>query len=182
MNFFIVDPAHLLTASVMSSPASLATAKTLWPETESSQILLEEDLEMDKGLLEAACRGASSAIEVVANILVNIISCLALLALMDSVLSWVGSMFDCPAFSFTLICSYVFMPLSFMMGVSWEDSFIVADLIGKKTFINEFVAYQKLSEFIRKRKGGGAEYVGNVKQYLSVSRDEVTQIKRGTIL
>uniref|UniRef100_A0A8C6TAP7 Solute carrier family 28 member 3 n=1 Tax=Neogobius melanostomus TaxID=47308 RepID=A0A8C6TAP7_9GOBI len=156
---FGVDPAHLLTASVMSSPASLATAKTLWPETESSQILCS--------LLEAACRGASSAIEVVANILVNIISCLALLALMDSVLSWVGSMFDCPAFSFTLICSYVFMPLSFMMGVSWEDSFIVADLIGKKTFINEFVAYQKLSEFIRKRKGGGAEYVGNVKQYLS---------------
>lgn len=61
------------------------------------------------------------------------------------------------------------MPLSFMMGVSWEDSFIVADLIGKKTFINEFVAYQKLSEFIKKRIAGGPAYVGDVKQYISVS-------------
>lgn len=61
------------------------------------------------------------------------------------------------------------MPLSFMMGVSWQDSFIVAELIGLKTFINEFIAYQKLSEFIKRRKAGGPEYVGNVKQYISVS-------------
>lgn len=55
------------------------------------------------------------------------------------------------------------------MGVSWEDSFIVAELIGTKTFINEFVAYQKLSEFISRRKAGGPEYVDNIKQYISVS-------------
>lgn len=56
-----------------------------------------------------------------------------------------------------------------MMGVSWEDSFIVADLIGLKTFLNEFVAYQKLSELMTRRKAGGPEYVDNVKQYISVS-------------
>lgn len=61
------------------------------------------------------------------------------------------------------------MPLSFMMGVSWEDSFIVAELIGMKTFLNEFVAYQKLSELIKRRKAGGPEYVDTVKQYISVS-------------
>jgi len=61
------------------------------------------------------------------------------------------------------------MPLSFMMGVSWEDSFVVAELIGIKTILNEFVAYQKLSELIKRRKAGGPEYVNNVKQYISVS-------------
>lgn len=61
------------------------------------------------------------------------------------------------------------MPLSFMMGVSWEDSFIVAELIGIKTFLNEFVAYEKLSELVKKRTAGGPEYVDNVKQYISVS-------------
>lgn len=61
------------------------------------------------------------------------------------------------------------MPLSFMMGISWEDSFIVAELIGWKMFVNEFVAYQKLAEFIKRRKAGGPEYVGNIKQYISVS-------------
>lgn len=61
------------------------------------------------------------------------------------------------------------MPLSFMMGVSWEDSFLVAELIGKKTFLNEFVAYQRLSELIQRRKAGGPEYVNNLKQFISVS-------------
>lgn len=56
-----------------------------------------------------------------------------------------------------------------MMGVSWEDSYIVAELIGKKTFINELVAYLQLSELINRRKAGGPEYVDNVKQYISVS-------------
>lgn len=56
-----------------------------------------------------------------------------------------------------------------MMGVSWEDSFIVAELLGIKTFLNEFVAYQKLSELIMRRKAGGPEYVNEVKQYISVS-------------
>lgn len=60
------------------------------------------------------------------------------------------------------------MPISFMMGVSWEDSFVVAELLGVKTFLNEFVAYQKLSVLIMKRKEGGPEYVDNVKQYISV--------------
>lgn len=61
------------------------------------------------------------------------------------------------------------MPLSFMMGVSWEDSFIVAELIGIRMFLNEFLAYQKLVELIKRRKAGGSQYVGNIKQYISVS-------------
>lgn len=66
------------------------------------------------------------------------------------------------------------MPLSFMMGVSWEDSFIVGELIGIKTFLNEFVAYQKLSELIKRRQAGGPEYMNNVKQYISVSLSHLT--------
>ena len=43
------------------------------------------------------------------------------------------------------------MPVAFMMGVPYEDSFIVAELIGTKLFINEFVAYEKLSELKNNR-------------------------------
>ena len=60
-----------------------------------------------------------------------------------------------------------------MMGVSWEDSFIVAELIGMKIFFNEFVAYQKLSEFIMRPKAGGPEYVNSQKQFISVSRSHL---------
>uniref|UniRef100_UPI0037E71CEC solute carrier family 28 member 3-like n=1 Tax=Semicossyphus pulcher TaxID=241346 RepID=UPI0037E71CEC len=174
---FGVEATHLLTASVMSAPASLAIAKTFWPETEVPRLTSSKDLKMEKGestnLLEAASQGASCAIGLVANIVVNIIAFMALLAFFDSALSWLGGLLDYPQLSFSLICSYVFMPLSFMMGVSWEDSFIVAELVGIKTFINEFVAYQKLSELIKRRKAGGPEYVQNVKQYISVHSETI---------
>nr|XP_046243553.1 solute carrier family 28 member 3-like isoform X1 [Scatophagus argus] len=174
---FGVDAIHLLTASVMSAPASLAIAKTFWPETETSSVTDIHVLKIDQGesanMLEAASQGASCAVGIIANIVVNLIAFLALLAFFDAALSWFGGMLDCPQLSFSLVCSYVFMPLSFMMGVSWEDSFIVAELIGIKTFLNEFVAYQKLSVLIKRRKAGGPEYVDNVKQYISVHSETI---------
>ena len=44
------------------------------------------------------------------------------------------------------------MPLAYMMGTDWEDCREVAELIGTKTFINEFVAYERLSEYIDNRE------------------------------
>lgn len=62
------------------------------------------------------------------------------------------------------------MPFSFMMGVDWEDSFMVARLIGYKTFFNEFVAYEHLSKLINLRKEAGPKFVNGVQQYMSVSK------------
>ena len=36
-----------------------------------------------------------------------------------------------------------------MMGIKWEECDRVATLIGLKTVINEFVAYQELGEMIK---------------------------------
>ncbi|XP_069737255.1 solute carrier family 28 member 3 [Phaenicophaeus curvirostris] len=173
---FGVSASHLLTASVMSAPASLATSKLFWPETEKPTITLRNDPQMtkseSKNLLEAASQGASTSILLVANIAVNLIAFLALLAFLDSALSWVGNLFDYPQLNFENICAYLFMPFSFMMGVDWEDSFIVGGLLGYKTFFNEFVAYERLSKLIHNREKGGIMYVNGVKQYMTV-RSEV---------
>lgn len=67
------------------------------------------------------------------------------------------------------ICAYVFMPFSFMMGVDWEDSFIVGGLLGYKTFFNEFLAYERLSKLIQNREKGGSMYINGAKQYMTVS-------------
>ncbi|XP_063769863.1 solute carrier family 28 member 3 isoform X2 [Pseudophryne corroboree] len=173
---FGVSSSHLLTASVMSAPAALAIAKLFWPETEPVRVTMEHGLKLEKGdarnILEAASQGASAAIPLVANIAVNLMAFLSLLAFFNSALSWLGNMFDYPQLSFEVICSYVFMPFSFMMGVDWEDSFIVGKLIGYKTFFNEFVAYEYLAGLITKRKASGPMFINGIKQYMSV-RSEV---------
>ncbi|KAM4876539.1 solute carrier family 28 member 3 [Thomomys bottae] len=174
---FGVSSTHLLTASVMSAPASLAVAKLFWPETEKPKITLKNAMKMESGdsrnLLEAATQGASSSISLVANIAVNLIAFLALLSFMNSALSWFGNMFDYPQLSFELICSYIFMPFSFMMGVDWQDSFMLAKLLGYKTFFNEFVAYEHLSKLINLRKAAGPQFVNGVQQYMSVRSETI---------
>ncbi|KAL0979691.1 hypothetical protein UPYG_G00188310 [Umbra pygmaea] len=161
----------------MSAPASLAIAKTFWPETETPKVTAKDGLKLEKGessnLLEAASHGASSSIVLVANIAVNLIAFLALLTFVNAALMWLGSMLDYPQLSFSLICSYVFMPFSFLMGVAWEDSFMVGELIGYKTFFNEFVAYERLAELMKKREARGPEYMDDVKQYLSVHSETI---------
>ncbi|XP_042552187.1 solute carrier family 28 member 3 [Dipodomys spectabilis] len=174
---FGVSSTHLLTASVMSAPASLAVAKLFWPETEKPKITLKNAMKMENGdsrnLLEAATQGASSSIPLVANIAVNLIAFLALLSFMNSALSWFGNMFDYPQLSFELICSYLFMPFSFVMGVDWQDSFMLAKLLGYKTFFNEFVAYEHLSKLINLRKAAGPKFVDGVQQYMSIRSETI---------
>ena len=53
--------------------------------------------------------------------------------------------------SFQLICSYVFYPISFFMGTETADCRKVAELIGVKTFTNEFIAYTQLKDLIANR-------------------------------
>lgn len=69
-----------------------------------------------------------------------------------------------------LICSYVFMPVAFVMGIPYEESFTVAELIGTKLFLNEFVAYQKLSQLKSNRLSGVEELIGGERQWISVRR------------
>ncbi|XP_062600358.1 solute carrier family 28 member 3-like isoform X1 [Saccostrea cucullata] len=153
---FGVSAEHLLCASVMNAPCALAVSKLLYPETESSKLSKASDLDKEekteRNILEAAAAGASSSIKLVANIAANLIAFLAMLEFVNAVLSWFGGFVGYPEFSFQMICSYVLMPLAYLMGVEWKDCGIVGELIGIKTFLNEFLAYGELSTYLTNRK------------------------------
>ncbi|XP_063970024.1 solute carrier family 28 member 3-like [Lytechinus pictus] len=153
-----IDPSHLIAASVMSAPAALAISKLAFPETEKSKLVTESDVELPKGternVVEAAANGAALGISLVLNIAANLVAFLSLLALLNALLGYIGGLVGYPELTFELICSYVFMPLAFMMGVEWSDCQVVAELIGLKTFLNEFYAYGVMGEYIRNRATG----------------------------
>jgi len=50
-----------------------------------------------------------------------------------------------------LICSYLLWPFAWIMGTPAVDCKRVAELIGIKTFANEFLAYERLSNLIKNR-------------------------------
>ena len=54
----------------------------------------------------------------------------------------------CP-FLFQLICSYIFYPLSIIMGVDPSEAQEVGKLVGLKVFATELLAFQELGVSIR---------------------------------
>ncbi|XP_076654962.1 concentrative nucleoside transporter 2 [Halictus rubicundus] len=158
---FGANPAHLITASLMAAPAALCYSKLFYPETEEILITRENvklQKSQDNSLMDAASKGAMAAIPLVLGIIANIVAFVSFISLINSLLGWLGVLvgYDSANFgeplSLEFILSKVFKPLSWIMGVPWEDCEKVATLIGLKTVVNEFVAYQKLGEFKRQGK------------------------------
>lgn len=120
----------------------------------------------DRNVIEAASGGASASIPLVANIAANLIAFLSILKFFNAVLGWLGGMVNYPQLSFQVICSYLFMPFAFMMGVEWSDCHHVAELIGTKTFLNEFIAYIDLAKLIDNRRNCVQPYMNVNKLYM----------------
>ena len=56
--------------------------------------------------------------------------------------------------SFEYIIGKLFIPLTYLMGVPSQDCESVARLLGLKTIVNEFAAYQRLGEMVVKKQIG----------------------------
>ncbi|KAL5006302.1 hypothetical protein ScPMuIL_015108 [Solemya velum] len=153
---FGVSASHLITASVMSAPAALALSKIACPETQKLTRNLSDFYTVQKSkernILQAAAAGAMSSIKLVAAVAVNVIAFLALLAFVNGSLIWFGDRVGIEGFTFEFICSYLLYPVAFLMGTDADDCFKLAELIGIKTFTNEFIAYLRLSKLIQNGK------------------------------
>ncbi|NP_004203.2 sodium/nucleoside cotransporter 2 [Homo sapiens] len=175
---FGVDASSLISASVMAAPCALASSKLAYPEVEESKFKSEEGVKLPRGkernVLEAASNGAVDAIGLATNVAANLIAFLAVLAFINAALSWLGELVDIQGLTFQVICSYLLRPMVFMMGVEWTDCPMVAEMVGIKFFINEFVAYQQLSQYKNKRLSGMEEWIEGEKQWISVRAEIIT--------
>jgi pyrimidine nucleoside transport protein len=146
---FGAQPAHILTASIMSAPAALCMAKLLFPETEQSKTTTE-NIKLERGeessVVDAATKGAMMGTQLVLGIIANLIAFVSFVAFINGILSWLGMLVGFEGFTLEFILRKVFIPLAWIMGVQWEDCEEVARLIGIKTIVNEFVAYQQMGE------------------------------------
>uniref|UniRef100_A0A914PCN0 Concentrative nucleoside transporter C-terminal domain-containing protein n=1 Tax=Panagrolaimus davidi TaxID=227884 RepID=A0A914PCN0_9BILA len=145
---------YLLSATVMSAPGSLACSKLLFPETKKSKLAKMEELKLSKGneknALECLSNGAVAAVEIVMAIIANIIVTLAVIAFFNAVVGYLGSLIGYSNWTIENGVGYLFYPLAYLMGVTEnsKEIMIVAKLMGIKTVTNEFVAYQKLGQYV----------------------------------
>lgn len=148
---------HLLTASFMSAPAAIVFAKMLVPETE--EIDKNLDVPKDKigtNALEAITNGTTEGLKLAANVGAMLIVFMSLIAFINYALGKVGdwtSLNDIIAtggmysqLSFESIAGYLLAPVSWVMGVEWQDCMYFGQMLGEKTILNEFIAYPHLGQ------------------------------------
>ncbi len=146
---FGIDAGHLLAASVMSAPAAIVCAKLMVPEVEVSKTAGVVNVELPKmadNVIDAAASGASDGLKLAGNVGAMLLSFIALIAMMNGLLGWIGSGIGFPQITFELIMGYVFAPVAWLLGCPWQDCIIVGNFLGKKLVLNEFVAYLDLKD------------------------------------
>lgn len=136
---------HLLSASLMSAPAALVAAKIVVPETEPVQTGANLDLPRYVNLVDAAAQGASEGLKLALNVGAMLIAFVGLVALLNGLIGAVGGWFGLEALSVQAILGTLFAPLAWLMGVPWSEAGAVGGLMGVKTVLNEFLAYQDLA-------------------------------------
>lgn len=144
---------HLLSASVLAIPASFVIAKLLIPETGTPETLLgvppEDESTRSGNLMSAIIGGAMDGLKLAAGISALLIAILGLVALGDKLLglgsSWVGMG---EPLSIVRILSWIFYPVSFLLGLRPEDVPVAARLLGERVILTEVVSYGDLAQLI----------------------------------
>jgi len=144
---------HLMIASIMNAPAALVLAKIVFPETEVSETsgTLKLHVERpDANSIEAIARGASEGLSLVLNVAAMLIAFVAMLAVADALLSWIGSWFDFPL-SLTRIFGWIFTPFAWTMGIPWDEAGTAGTLLGEKIVLTELISYIHLGEIVNQQ-------------------------------
>ena len=135
---------YLLAASFMAAPGGLLMAKLLEPETDVPvRPERGEGPERDSyvNLVDAAASGAMDGFRMAGAIAAMLIAFIGLIALVNGLLGWGGSLVGLADLSLEGLLGIIFRPLAWLLGVPWSEATMAGSLIGQKLVLNEFVAY-----------------------------------------
>lgn len=151
---------HLITASILSAPAAIISAKILLPETEEVDEVAEISRRtMGSNALDAISNGTTEGVKLAVNVGAMLLVFVALVyganyIMIHTLGEWTGlnvwtqeitnGQFD--AFSLQFILGAILSPIAWILGVPSSDLMLVGQLLGEKTILNEFYAYVSLTE------------------------------------
>ena len=153
-----VPAVHLLAASVMGVPASIAISKILLPETEKAQTSSNSDVKIERdthNMFDAIARGTMDGLSLALAVGAFLISFLALISMGDYLIGVAGYYLNVilgslsfswqlPPLSLKLLLGYLGAPFAYLLGFTGEQIMQAGSLLGIKLAINEMIAYTEL--------------------------------------
>ncbi len=134
---------HLLVASFVATPLALAVAAMMVPSTLTDDARIDLPRE-DPNALAAITRGTLDGLQLLLNIIALLLVFVALVALANMALGLLPAVLGAPL-SLERMLGWLFAPLAWLAGVPWSEAATAGALLGKKTVLNEFLAYLDLA-------------------------------------
>ncbi|PFO26218.1 NupC/NupG family nucleoside CNT transporter [Bacillus thuringiensis] len=134
----------LVLACFMTTCSSLLVAKLLVPETEESETNGKLTIDRKQGavnVFDAISQGVMNGLQMVLAIGAMLIAFISLVALINGLLGLFG-------ISLAEILGYVFYPIAWLTGVDTGEVMRLAQLLGQKFTLNEFIAYSELGNHV----------------------------------
>jgi len=135
--------AHLLVASLVATPVSIAIAALMVPpsRTDDAEVRFERE---DANAIAAIARGTGEGLVLLLNIVAMLIVFVALVALVNALLGALPAVAGAPL-SLERLLGIAFAPLAWACGVPWGEAMAAGRLLGTKTVLNELLAYLDLA-------------------------------------
>lgn len=140
---------YLVTASFMAAPGGLMMAKLIEPECDLPIVPEQDDASTAQryvNIIDAAASGALDGLRMAAAIAAMLIAFVALIALANGVLQYLGEFVGLTGITLEMVLGYLLSPFAWLLGVPWSESTTAGSLIGQKLILNEFVAYVAFSD------------------------------------
>ena len=149
VKFAHVEIQHLLTAVIMTAPATIMLAKIIEPETGTPVTAGKVEVHLENtsvNIIVAAAHGAADGLQLVLNIAAMLIAFLALIAMLNGAFAKVHGMAGWFPASMQQLFGIVFAPIAWLLGVPWKDCSAIGQLLGERLVTNEFIAFIDLGK------------------------------------
>lgn len=136
---------HILIVSFISAPAAIAFSALMVPHEGA-----HTDGNIDTGknvtsAMDAITQGTTDGVATFINIIAMLVVLTALIAIVNQLLALLGP-FAGTNLTLQGIFGWVFAPITWLIGIPWEQTHAAGALMGTKTVLNEFIAYLDMSK------------------------------------
>ena len=124
VKFAHVQIEHLLTAVIMTAPATIMLAKIFEPEMGIPATAGKVEMKIEKtavNVIDAAAQGAGDGLHLVLNIAAMLIAFLALIAMVNGIFGGLHGFIAWFPATLQILFGVIFAPVAWLLGVSWKD-------------------------------------------------------------
>ncbi len=140
---------YLVAAAFMSAPGGILMAKIIMPDPKDEVLPEPDDVpvasldeERPANIIMAASQGAQTGVKLAVAVGAMVLAFVALVALANGLLAWLGGLAGKEDLSFQMLLGYVFAPVFRLLGApDWAEAMRAGGLFGTKVVLNEFVAF-----------------------------------------